>query len=34
VRFGSVALCGGCVDQLRQLLAHTEGPYVEAEVRR
>jgi hypothetical protein len=31
VRFGSVALCGGCVDQLRTLLRQAESAVVEAD---
>ena len=31
VRFGSVALCGGCVEQLRTLLRRVESAVVEAD---
>jgi hypothetical protein len=31
VRFGSVALCGGCVEKLRLLLRQQESPLVEAD---
>ncbi len=31
-RFGSISLCGGCVDALQQLLTRATTPYVEAEV--
>lgn len=31
VRFGSVSLCGGCVETLRKLLATTDAGFVEAE---
>jgi hypothetical protein len=34
VKFGSVALCGGCVDELRRLLRVADTPYVEADVSR
>lgn len=34
VRFGSVSLCGGCVEELRSLIQHAETPFVEAERRR
>jgi hypothetical protein len=30
VRFGSVALCGGCVEELRRLLRQAQGAVVEA----
>jgi hypothetical protein len=31
VRFGSVALCGGCVEKLRALLRQAESPVIEAD---
>jgi hypothetical protein len=31
VRFGSVALCGGCVEELRALLRQQESPLIEAD---
>lgn len=33
VKFGSVALCGGCLDDLRRLLRQTGAPFIEAGVR-
>jgi hypothetical protein len=33
VKFGAVALCGGCVDALRRLLREADAPFVEADVR-
>lgn len=33
-RFGSVSLCGGCVEALRHLLREATDAFVEAEVRR
>jgi hypothetical protein len=34
VRFGSVSLCGGCVEELRKRLREAEAAVVEADVRR
>ena len=34
VRFGGVSLCGGCVEELRQLLTRADRPVVEADHRR
>jgi hypothetical protein len=34
VKFGGVALCGGCVEELRRLLRVADAPYVEADVSR
>jgi hypothetical protein len=34
VRFGAISLCGGCVEELRNLIQHAETPFVEAERRR
>lgn len=34
VRFGSISLCGACVEALRQLVREASSAFVEAEVRR
>jgi hypothetical protein len=34
VRFGSISVCGACVEALRKLLASADTPYVEAELAR
>ncbi len=34
VKFGTIALCGSCLDQLRRLLRAADAPFVEADARR